>query len=409
MKIPLTLGLISIILVGFVVGSGLYVASLTDDPPPSPTPTPNPTSKLVIENLLALSNGTVSFNVKLIEAEVGFLEAVFVNKTKYFWSEGSSENNTLFKGESKIWNKDIGSLSPNNILNVVLEATPNSASSTTIVDKVPASKPNFPSYQYDQYSGVDLFDEGVFVIKTSKNPMTQLAISSLPASIWSLLQKNITNQATNQDFISILISRGDKPTGGYSIAVESFEWLESYPVKFRFAVNITDPGEGVGVTQAFTNPLVLIPIGKLDPGEYKIEVNVVWFIYTYDEYGNVEYQPVMTFKEIQWTQNLTITNSQGSISNAIFDVNVNQAEFADLKIAVDLTTSMTMEKAQKIADAIFVHVKGENTQNQINSIIFSEEEIVADYIWGINQDDMSHFFDLTVDLINLKVEVVHCL
>jgi hypothetical protein len=198
MKIPLTLGLVSIILVSFVVGSGLYIASLSDDSSPSPTPSPNPTSKLVIENLFALSNGTVSFKVKLIEADLGVLEAVFVNNTKYLWSEGSSENNTLLKGQSKIWNKDIGSLSTNSRINVLMEAIPNSASSTTIVDKIPDSKPDFPSYHYDQYSGVDLFDEGVYAIKTSKNPVTQFAISSLPASIWSLMQQNITNQARFQ-------------------------------------------------------------------------------------------------------------------------------------------------------------------------------------------------------------------
>ena len=313
------------------------------------------------------------------------------------------------KGQTKIWSKDVGTLATNSQINIHLQATPKSASSKTIVDKVPDSKPDFPHYYYDHYSGVGLFEEGVYVIKTSKDPLTHLGTSSLPESIWSLMQQNITNQATSQDFISILISRGDKSTGGYGIAVESFDWLESYPVKFRFAVNITDPGEGVAVTQAITNPLVLIPIGQLDPGEYQIEVNVVWFIYNYDEYGNVDYQPVMTFKEIQWTQNLTITNNQRSIPTSIFNVEVNQAKFADLKVAVDLTQPMTIEKAQKIADAIFVHVKGENTLNQINSIIYNEEEILADYTWGINQDDMSHFFELTVDLTNLQVEVIHCL
>lgn len=408
MKIPLVLGLISIILVSFVVGSGLYITSLNNDTSPSPSPSPNPISKLVIDNLFALSNGTVNFKVKLIEADLGIIEAVFVNNTKYLWSEGSTENNTLLKGQSKIWNKDVGSLNSNSQINVYVKATPKSANNTTIVDIAPDSKPDFPCYYYDQYSGVGLFEEGVYVIKTSKDPLFQLPTSSLSESIWSLMQQNITNQATNQDFISILISRGNKSTGGYGIAVESFDWLESYPVKFRIAVNITDPGEGVAVTQAFTNPLVLIPIGQLDPGEYQIEINVVWFIYSYDEYGNVDYQPVMTFKEIQWIQNLTITNTQGSIPSTIFEVEVNQAEFADLKVAVDLTQPITIEKAQKIADTIFIHVKGENTLNQINSILFNEEAIVADYTWGINQDDMSHFFELTVDLINLKVEVIHC-
>ena len=102
MKIPLVLGLISIILVSFVIGSGLYIISLTVETAPSPSPSPNPTSKLVIENLFALSNGTINFRVKLIEADLGIIEAVFINNTKYLWSEGSTENNTLLKEQSKI-------------------------------------------------------------------------------------------------------------------------------------------------------------------------------------------------------------------------------------------------------------------------------------------------------------------
>lgn len=176
--------------------------------------------------------------------------------------------------------------------------------STLNDDKHPS--PNFPDYYYDLYGGVGLFDEGVYAIATSQNPLSQLPILSFEQNYWSLMQQNITSTATSQEFISILISRGDKPTVGYGIAIESFSWLESYSVKLRFAVNITDPGENIIVTQALTNPTVLVPLGKLSPGEYKIEVSVVWFILNLDKQGKVNYQPVLTFKEIVWKQNLTI-------------------------------------------------------------------------------------------------------
>lgn len=275
-------------------------------------------------------------------------------------------------------------------------------------DSLPTPIDNF-DYYYDSFSGVELFDEGVYAIATSEDLVSQFATSSFSQSYWSLMQQNITNKATDQDFISILISRGDKPTGGYGIAVESFSWLESYPVKFRFAVNITDPGEDVIVSQALTNPLVLVPIGKLSAGEYQIEVNVVWFIQNFDSQGNVEYQPVMTFKEIVWTQNLTVTTAKGTIPTVTFEVNVNQNAFPDFIVAADLTNPVTKELAQKIADAVFVHVKGENTLYQLNSITFSNKEIIADYNWGYNQEDMSHVFELNLDLVNHKVDVIHCL
>jgi hypothetical protein len=409
MKIPIVLSVIAIILVGVVVGSGIYVASLDDVVDPSPSPTPNPGGVLTVSNLFALSNGTVSFDVTLSEGDSGILQAVFVNDTKYLWSEGSSESSMILANQSKSWRKDLGVLIVGSQVEVLVQATPKSTSGITVVSKIPEIQSDFPDYYYDVYSGVNLFERGVYFVVTSQNPLTQLQYSSFPQSYWSLMHQNITIQASDQDFISILISRGDWPTGGYGIAVESFSWLESYPVKFRFHVNFTDPGDDVIVTQALTNPMVLVPIGELSPGEYQVEIHIVTYIQTFDEHGNVEWITVMTFKEEVWTQNLTITDSQGSIPLTTFGVTVNESAFSDLIVAVDLTQNMIRETAEKITDAIFVHVKGENVLFELNEIVFSDQEIVADYIWGLSEVDMSHIFEITVDLINLQVEVIHCL
>jgi len=123
---------------------------------------------------------------------------------------------------------------------------------------------------------------------------------------WSSLQENVTNKASTEDFISIIISRGDKPTGGYSIQVNLFSWLESYPVIFRFSVDFTDPGEGVAVTEALTNPLVVVPLGKLSPGEYEVEVQIDRYIMTLDEHGNPVYTRLKTFSAEIWKQTFTI-------------------------------------------------------------------------------------------------------
>jgi hypothetical protein len=408
MKIPITLSLIALILAGIVVGSGIYVATLDDDANPSPSPTPNPDEQLVVNNLIASSNGTVTFDVTLFESDYVFLEAVFVNDTKYLWSDGSSENATILKGQSIQWSKDLGSLNPGSQIEVLVQATPKSATDTTTVDKIPYPQPNFPDFYYDAYSGVDLFSQGVFAVATTQNPLTQLVDSSFPQSYWTLMHQNITSQATDQDFISILISRGDKLTGGYGLAIESFSWLESYPVKFRFHANFTDPGEDVVVTQALTNPMVLVPIGKLSPGEYQIEVHVVSYIQTFDEHGNVEWITVMTFKEEVWTQNLTITNSDGFIPLATFEVIENENPFSEFIVAMDLAESIIREKAERIANALFIHVKGENALFHLDTISYNHQEIVADYIWGVNEADMSHILELTVDLKNLQIEVVNC-
>ena len=414
MKSPIVVAAVALIMISMVAGFYFYNASSGSPTDPSPSPTPSPPApipgvQLQVNHLLASSNGTVSFDVSLYEYDSGVLEAVLINETRYSWSEGSTENTTILKGQTKYWSKDLGSLNPGSQIQVTVQATPEWGSDTTTVDQSPAPDNNtFPDFLYNVYCGVDLFDQGIHVIATSQNPLTQLENSYFPESYWMLLRENVTTKATDQDFISILISRGNKPTGGYGLQIESFSWLESYPVKFRFHVNFTDPGEGVIVTQALTNPMVLVPIGKLSPGEYEVEVPIVQYIQTFDEHGNIKWITVMTFKEEVWKQSLTITNSQGSIPFATFEMVVNENQVADLIVPIDLTESLTRERAEKIANAAFIHVKGENTLFLLDSITFNDQEIVAHYIWGINENDMSHIFDLTADLTSLKIEVTHC-
>jgi hypothetical protein len=164
---------------------------------------------------------------------------------------------------------------------------------------------------YDYYGGVSLFKKGIHVSATSRNPLIKEATAgntdmNIANDYWQQIHENLTDKASSEDFISIIISRGDHPTGGYEIKISQFSWLESYPAKFRFQIDFIDPGEGVTVTQALTNPLVLFPIGKLSPGEYQIEVHILQYILTFDEQGNPTYTQVLTFKEEMWTKTFTI-------------------------------------------------------------------------------------------------------
>jgi hypothetical protein len=156
-----------------------------------------------------------------------------------------------------------------------------------------------PVYEY--YGGVDVFKRGIHVAVTTQNPLDMMGDNNIVNDFWQFLNEKGTTRASTDDFISIIISRGDYSTGGYTIQVTSFGWLESYPVKLRFKVTFTDPGEGVVVTEALTNPLVLIPLGKLDPGEYVVEVYVTRYIMTFDGEGNSVYTPILTFAAEVWT------------------------------------------------------------------------------------------------------------
>ncbi|MEM2884796.1 MAG: protease complex subunit PrcB family protein [Thermoproteota archaeon] len=150
---------------------------------------------------------------------------------------------------------------------------------------------------YDFYGGVGLFERGIYVIATSKNPLALYGTGGF----WENVKEHVTNRASAGDFVSILVSRGDFPTGGHQIQLKSFSRLEGDPVILSFSANFTDPGEGVAVSQAFTNPLVLVPVGNLDAGKYLVEVHIVKFLLTYDADGKPVYVPILTFKEEVWT------------------------------------------------------------------------------------------------------------
>jgi hypothetical protein len=161
-----------------------------------------------------------------------------------------------------------------------------------------------PRTVYDNYGGVGVFERGIHIIVTDHDPT--LPTIWMVDDYWRMLKGNEATTASNEDFVSLIVSRGDYPTGGYAIQVKSFSWLESYPVKLRFEVNFTNPGEGVAVTEALTNPLVLIPLGRLDPGEYEVQVHVDTYILTFDATGKTVYTQILTFREELWTLKFTV-------------------------------------------------------------------------------------------------------
>jgi hypothetical protein len=155
---------------------------------------------------------------------------------------------------------------------------------------------------YDTQGGFGLFDQGIYVIATDVNPITLMEVEEYSNSnyFWSMLKDELTQNPSTTDFISILISRGELPSGGYQIQLKSLVWLQSYPVVGFFKANFTDPGEGVPVTEALTNPVVLVPIGKLSAGLYVGRVHIDSFIMTFDSEGNPVYDPVETLVEEVW-------------------------------------------------------------------------------------------------------------
>ena len=407
---------VSLIIIAVIVGIYFlppYSSSPTSTPTPtpsSPLPTPIPGIQLQVQNLTVWTSGTVSFKVILYEYESGLLEAVSVNDTRYSWADGSSEDAVIFRGETKTWRLDVGSFNKGDVVHVVVEASPEWGSgSATVETSLPdGNNQNGPNYVYDYYGGVGLFKQGIHIFATRQDPRTLSEEFQVANDYWKMLLETETTAATDQDFISILLSRGDQPTGGYNIQIESFSWLESYPVKFLFHVNFTDPGEGVMVTEALTNPLVLVPIGKLTPGEYHVEVSIVQYILNIDEEGNFRYTPIMTFAPVVWKQTLTIRDAEDLTSSLTFKVIVNENDAPDLTVQVDLTTPLTKEEARKIAEATFIRTMGEKVLRRLDTLICQNHQIIAHYTWGYDENDMGHIFDLIADLATLQITVTHC-
>jgi hypothetical protein len=299
MKTTVWITAVSVMLIGATMGSIFYFEFSTD--PTQPVP-------LTVDNLKALADGQVSFNITVNDYEPSTIEGVVVNGKRYSWSHGSKENSTILKGETKQWSIDIGTIEEGNEIQIVVEANGGSVSTNATVG---ASTPNgnIPkdsNYIYDFYGGVGLFSQGIHVLATTQDPRTLFLEYGNLNDYWKMLLEHETTEATDQDFISIILSRGDKTSGGYNIQIENFGWLESYPVKFLFQVNFTDPGNGVVTTDALTNPLVLVPIGKLTAGEYKIEVPIAQYILNIDEDGNPHYTQILTFAPVIWEETLTI-------------------------------------------------------------------------------------------------------
>ena len=428
MKTKIWLSAISLILIASVLGSIFYYVSFAEPSQPNPSDSPStPNDNLKLNNLLALPNGLVSFNVTLDDQESGIIESVFVNGEYYSWEDGSQEEPTIQKNETKEWTIDVGAFEEDHEVQVVIESSTGSASAnatvasptpsgntskepeptdTTVNPETPDNQ-TLPDYIYDYYGGVDLFTEGIHVIATEQDPRNLLGDFNVVNDFWRMFLEHETNQPSDQEFISILLSRGDKSTGGYTIQIENFAWIESYPVRFRFQVNFTDPGEGIGVTEALTNPLVLVLLGKLTPGEYHIEVPITQYILNIDKDGNQYYTQILTFAPIIWRQTLTIIRTEDTTPSTNFEVILNGNKAPDLTIQVDLKDGVTEEEAKKIAEMAFSRTMGDKL-HRLKNISYDSEQITAHYTWGYNEDDMGHIFEVTADLTSLEITITHC-
>lgn len=75
--------------------------------------------------------------------------------------------------------------------------------------------------------------------------------------------------------LNLVVFRGVFGTGGHGISINSVESSDNI---LTIHATYTDPGPGMMVTQAFTQPTAIIPIGKLSPGSYEVKLMVTWIL-----------------------------------------------------------------------------------------------------------------------------------
>jgi hypothetical protein len=93
--------------------------------------------------------------------------------------------------------------------------------------------------------------------------------------------------------INLIVFRGVFNTGGHSIKIDRIEKIDTTIIVYATYI---DAGKGMMVTQAFTQPTAIIPIGTLSEGEFTVKLNVSTIVKTEEkdtvEEENVEHKSV---------------------------------------------------------------------------------------------------------------------
>ncbi len=123
-----------------------------------------------------------------------------------------------------------------------------------------------PVIDYYPLGGFTEKSEGMFIVLKGSIPDVKESLSDI-------VVKKAAQPSTfsASDELSLVVFRGIFNTGGYGITIDR---VEKQGNEFTVFATYTDPGKGMMVTQAFTQPTAIIPVGKLEKGNYKASLKV---------------------------------------------------------------------------------------------------------------------------------------
>ena len=91
-----------------------------------------------------------------------------------------------------------------------------------------------------------------------------------------------------------------------------------------------------------------------------------------------------------------------------FEAVVNGMKRLDVFVCVNISDGLTEKEAELIAGTTFIHVKGEYVWRRLVTLTFDDTQIKAHYVWGYDETDLGHIYDMTADLTTLQITVDHC-
>ncbi len=127
-----------------------------------------------------------------------------------------------------------------------------------------------PVIEYYPLGGFAEKSEGMFAVLKGTIPDVKESLNEI---VINKVAKPSTFSVN--DDLNFVIFRGVFSTGGYGIQIRRVEKQGS---AFTVYATYTDPGEGMMVTESFSQPTAIIPVGKLENGDYKAALKVTRII-----------------------------------------------------------------------------------------------------------------------------------
>jgi hypothetical protein len=119
--------------------------------------------------------------------------------------------------------------------------------------------------------------------------------------------------------------------------------------------------------------------------------------------------PLVAYAWIELDNGVQAENGQETPSNVTeFKAVVNGMWSINVSVCVNLSDGLTEKEAELIVGTTFILVKGDYVFDRLDTLVFDNAQITAHYVWGHNENDLGHVFDVTVDLATLQIEVSHC-